>query len=106
MTFAPLAFPAGVIALRWQPALPPLAWTAVLVPLALLVLRDRRFIVLAALAGGFFWAAACAQLRMADWLAPELEGRDLEVVGVVSSLPASGERSGRFVFEVESAAGG
>jgi competence protein ComEC len=106
MTFAALAFAAGVIALQWQPALPPLAWTAVLLPLALLVLRDRRFIVLAALAGGFFWAAACAQLRMADWLAPELEGRDLEVVGTVSSLPAVSERSVRFEFEVESATGG
>ena len=31
---------------------------------------------------------------MADWLAPELEGRDLDVVGVVSSLPAVGERGG------------
>src|SRR5688572_31018432 len=45
-----------------------------------------------------------AHLRMADWLAPELEGRDLEVVGVVSSLPAASERAVRFEFEVESAA--
>ena len=42
---------------------------------------------------GFFWAAALAHLRMADWLAPELEGRDLDVVGVVSSLPALSERA-------------
>ncbi len=54
---------------------------------------------------GFLWAGACAHWRMADWLAPELEGRDLAVVGVVSSLPALGERSQRFEFEVESAAG-
>jgi competence protein ComEC len=42
---------------------------------------------------------------MADRLAPELEGRDLSVVGVVSSLPALGERGVRFEFEVESAEG-
>lgn len=106
MTLAALAFAAGVAALQWQPALPPLAWAAALLPLGLLALKDRRFFAVAALAGGFFWAAACAQLRMADWLAPELEGRDLEVIGTVSSLPAIGERSVRFEFEVESTAGG
>ncbi|TAK80965.1 MAG: DNA internalization-related competence protein ComEC/Rec2 [Betaproteobacteria bacterium] len=106
MTFAVLAFAAGVIALQWQPALPPLVWAAALVPLALLAWKHRRFVVVAALFTGFFWAAWCAQLRMADWLAPGLEGRDLEVVGTVSSLPAVSERSVRFEFEVESAAAG
>src|SRR5207247_1368736 len=48
-------------------------------------------------------AAACAHWRMADWLSPELEGRDLQVVGVVAGLPALGERSVRFEFDVESA---
>jgi competence protein ComEC len=43
---------------------------------------------------------------MADRLAPELEGRDIAVVGVVASLPAIGERALRFEFEVESAPGG
>ncbi len=56
-----------------------------------------------AFAAGFFWAAALAHLRMGDWLAPQLEGRDLDVVGVVSSLPAVSERAVRFEFEVESA---
>jgi competence protein ComEC len=106
MTFGALAFAAGVIALQQQAALPPLAWASVLLPLVLLAVKDRRCLVVAAFAGGFFWAAACAQLRVADWLSPGLEGRDLEVVGVVASLPAAGERSVRFEFQVESAAGG
>ena len=54
-------------------------------------------------APGFFWAAALRALRMADWLAPELEGRDIDVVGVVSSLPAPSERGVRFELDVESA---
>ena len=54
---------------------------------------------------GFVWAAGCAHLRMADRLAPDLEGTDLTLVGVVASLPAIGERSVRFEFDVESAAG-
>src|SRR6185436_12069318 len=52
---------------------------------------------------GFFWAAAAAHQRMADWLAPGLEGKDLEVIGVVSGLPAVSERGARFELEVESA---
>src|SRR5204863_6736464 len=58
-----------------------------------------------AAAAGFFWAAACAQWRMADWLSVENEGRDLPIVGVVSSLPAIAERSVRFEFDVEGAEG-
>jgi len=44
-----------------------------------------------------------AHLKLADRLAPELEGRDIEVVGIISSLPAVGERSLRFEFEPEAA---
>jgi competence protein ComEC len=43
-------------------------------------------------------------VRLADRLSPALEGRDLEVVGVVASLPAATDRGVRFEFEVESAA--
>ena len=106
MTLAALAFAAGAAALQLQAELPG-AWWAVLVPLLGLPARRWRFLFIPlAFVIGFFWAAALAHLRMADWLAPELEGRDLEVVGVVSSLPALGERSVRFEFEVESAPGG
>jgi len=75
-----------------------------LLPL-LVGLRYRAVLPAAALGAGFFWAAACAHWRMSDWLAPELEGRDLAVVGVVSALPALIERGVRFEFDVESADG-
>jgi competence protein ComEC len=42
---------------------------------------------------------ALARRRLA---CPELEGRDISVVGVVASLPAVGERNVRFEFDVES----
>jgi competence protein ComEC len=100
MTLAALAFAAGAAALQLQAELPSLAWAAVVL---LFALRRRILLVPLAFAAGFFWAAAVAHLRMADWLAPELEGRDLEVVGVVSGLPAVSERAVRFEFEVESA---
>jgi competence protein ComEC len=103
MTWTLLAFAAGVVLLQQQAALPPLAWALVLLPLAALGLWQRGFLVLFSFAAGFFWAAFSAGLRMGDWLAPELEGRDVDVVGVVSSLPAQSERGVRFELEVESA---
>ncbi len=102
MTLAALAFAAGAAVLQLQAELPWLAWAGVLL---LFVLRKKALLVPLAFAAGFFWAAGMAHVRMADGLAPELEGRDLEVVGVVSSLPAASERALRFEFEIESAGG-
>ncbi|MSQ54411.1 MAG: DNA internalization-related competence protein ComEC/Rec2 [Betaproteobacteria bacterium] len=105
MTGAILAFACGVLALQVQPSLPP-AWSAWLLPACVLAAwrSPKPVVLLLCLAIGFLCAAGRAQWRMDERLAPELEGRDLEVVGVVSSLPAIGERSVRFEFEVESAA--
>jgi competence protein ComEC len=103
MTYAAFAFAAGAALLQIQAALPPLAWAWLVLPLAGAALRWKALRVPAALAAGFFWAAACAQWRMSDWLPGGLEGRDIAVVGVVSGLPAVGERSLRFDFDVESA---
>ncbi|HEX2333103.1 MAG TPA: DNA internalization-related competence protein ComEC/Rec2 [Burkholderiales bacterium] len=102
MTLAAAAFAAGAALLQLQAALPPMAWLLSLPVLAALAFKSRFFVVPLAFAIGFFWAAGAAHLRMADWLAPALEGRDLEVVGVVAGLPAVSERSVRFEFAVES----
>ncbi|HEY6967537.1 MAG TPA: DNA internalization-related competence protein ComEC/Rec2 [Burkholderiales bacterium] len=104
MTAVILSFACGVMFLQLLPELPSSGWFW-LAAFPLVCLSGKKFLRLpAALAIGFCWALALAQLRLADRLAPELEGRDLEVVGVVSSLPATGERSLRFEFEPESAA--
>src|SRR5436190_23747017 len=103
MTLAALAFAAGAALLQQQAQLPWLAWLALLpLCIGLAALRWRGAAVFA-LTGGFLWAAACAHWRMADWLSPELEGRDIAVVGVVSALPASMERGVRFELDVEGA---
>ena len=105
MSLAALAFAAGAAALQLQAALPALGWSFLVLVLVLVGLRYRAALVAAACAAGFFWAAACAQWRMSDWLAPQLEGRDIAVVGVVSALPALMERGVRFELDVESADG-
>jgi competence protein ComEC len=103
MTLAALAFAAGAAVLQLQADLPALGWF-LLLPISLAGIWYRpRFAAAFALVIGFLWAAAMAHVRIADWLAPELEGRDVEVVGVVSSVPAIGQRAVRFEFEVESA---
>jgi competence protein ComEC len=102
VTFVALAFAAGAALLQLQAALPSLVWSALVAPLALGALRWRPLAVVAAFAAGFFWAAACAQWRMDERLAPALEGRDLTLVGVVAGLPTVGERGSRFEFEVQS----
>jgi competence protein ComEC len=102
MTAAALAFTAGVLLLQQQAALPPWPWLAVLAACAALAAWRRALLVPAAFAAGFLWAAGTAHLRLADRLAAGLEGRDLEVAGVVSGLPAASERSLRFEFEPES----
>ncbi|MFZ5558801.1 MAG: DNA internalization-related competence protein ComEC/Rec2 [Pseudomonadota bacterium] len=111
-----LAFVAGVAALPWQAALPPpAAYGAGLALLTLTAAVARAKIsrptgaaitVVAAFAAGFLWAGARAEQRLADWLPAALEGRDLQVTGVVASLPREFERGVRFDFDVESAAGG
>jgi competence protein ComEC len=105
MTLAALAFAAGAALLQQQAALPPVGWVFLL-PLLLLLLTLRRLAIPVCFAIGFLWAAGWAHWRIADRLAPQLEGRDIAVVGVVASLPAIGERSVRFELDVESAQGG
>ena len=56
---------------------------------------------LSALAAGFFWAAGFAHVRMADALPFEWEGRDVELVGVIATLPQPYDRSVRFDLNVE-----
>ena len=78
--------------------------------LAAVVLMQRRtgwvwLALVGALAGAVAWGGAglrAAQL-LRQTLAPELEGRDLVLVGRVASLPQSGDWGWRFVLQVESA---
>ncbi len=110
MTAAIIAFAFGVWWLQQQamlPAIPPHAawpWIALIcAPFAWFPRLRRVAWPVAAFVLGVAWSAGSAYQRMAERLAPELEGRDLVVSGVVSSLPAIGENSVRFEFDVESA---
>lgn len=102
MTAAILAFAAGVLVLQHQATLPAALWLALL-PACLAAGAWRRALLLpCAFAAGFLWAGAAAHQRLADRLAPELEGRDLEITGVVAGLPSEAGRMLRFDLDVES----
>lgn len=99
----------GIWLLQQQAVLPNLAWAGLLpllwlssrfVPGVFPLVRSIpvKFVFLGL---GFFWAAFMAQLRLSDALPPAWEGRDIQLVGVVSSLPVGTERGMRFEFDVE-----
>ena len=95
-----------------QPAvvLPTVAALAGIVGLtALLAWRLRRrwlglaLFTLTFVAAGWASTEARAALRLADALAPHLEGRDLLVTGVISDLPQNSLQGTRFVLDTEHA---
>jgi competence protein ComEC len=106
MTLAALAFAAGAALLQTQSALPAPGLVCLLPFLIGMAWWKRRAAIPACFAIGFLWAAGWAHWRMADRLAPELEGRDIDVVGVVVGLPATGERGVRFELDVEAVPAG
>jgi competence protein ComEC len=106
-----LAFAAGVAWQQQQPALPDFTALAALATIGGISIAarcaSRRLYPLAAIGAfllGISWAGLRAQERLANALAEANEGRDVEVVGVVSGLPQRFENGLRFEFDVEQAA--
>ena len=64
--------------------------------------RSRAIGCLAAGVLGFAFAGWRADVRLADALAPEWEGCDVEVVGIVDEMPQVAEDGEHFAFVVES----
>ncbi|MDO9052843.1 MAG: DNA internalization-related competence protein ComEC/Rec2, partial [Gallionella sp.] len=104
-------FALGIWLLQQQALLPAFSWAWLLagLPFVLLIpdrtpaLRLARRVLIAILACclGFYHAAWQADKRLAISLPDEWQGRDIEVIGVVSGLPHTSERGLRFGFDVE-----
>ncbi len=110
-----LAFAVGAAWLQTQPALPPLAWVAVLPLLALLLAAWRRrghtpgrfgkalqvaaALLLAAVLG-FFYAAWRAEILLAEVLPRQWEGRAVALSGRVLGLPETTPNGLRFVLDL------
>jgi competence protein ComEC len=107
-----LCFVAGTWWLQQQAELPEWSLAWVLVAVAALVTLPRPtsagallvgdiLVKAACLGAGFAWAATMANWRLAESLPLEWEGRDIELEGIVASLPQPSERNVRFEFDVE-----
>src|SRR4051812_9852742 len=98
-----LAFLAGVLAVQALPLLPPVWLDASLAIVAMIALRYRRLRLIAIAALGFAWCAWRAHVALDARLPEALEGRDLDIVGVVDALPITKPDGNRATFRVEHA---
>jgi len=97
---AVVAFVVGVLILQFQAELPALLWVS-LFPLFLLALRFSWLRVPLFCCLGFLWALAHAHWLLGSALDPSVEGKDVHVVGVMTSLPEQRGKRVRFKFEIE-----
>lgn len=108
-----IAFVIGTGVLQLQAELPAMIWIWSLIAagigIKVLMHLQSRFLAIIRgfmIAGlfvgiGFFWAAAFAHWRLSDSLTPHWEQQDIQVIGVVASLPHRNDRSVRFLLDVE-----
>ena len=106
-----LGFVFGAWLLQQQAALPTLYAALALVPSLIFILNFHRFqfniyirkASVFAFAGlfGFMWAAGFATVRLSDALPKEWEQKNINVVGVIATLPELTEKGERFQFDVE-----
>ncbi|MBI3285555.1 MAG: DNA internalization-related competence protein ComEC/Rec2 [Burkholderiales bacterium] len=112
MRTAIVFFVLGVAVLQQQAALQNFFYLSMLALACLVAILSARYLiklpalrfplVVAAAAGaGFVWASLYAHAYLRDSLAPEWEGRDVSVVGIVDSLPYQFGQGVRFNFSVE-----
>lgn len=101
MVVGTFLFVAGVLLLQWQTELLPL-WLVILLPiLTYLVYRFQQLRLSLAPILGMLWALLHAHLLLSHALAPELEGKDLYIEGVIVSLPDQTPERASFEFLLE-----
>ncbi len=108
-----MGFVCGVLLLQQRTSIlgwGPLWGAAVVAALALAASRrpsacrvlSQIWPLLLAGAVGYGWAFTLAHWRLADELAPALEGQDLRVSGTIASMPVGNDRSVAFDFALDS----
>ena len=105
MAIQAIIFVLGVWLFQQMSFIPSGFWLLAIPSLVFVVYRftfPRRFIsYFLALVLGFAWAGLFASWRLADALPPEWETKEVELVGVVATLPQTIENGTRFTFDVE-----
>ena len=97
-----VAFLLGIVLFQQLPFLPDGQWGWLLLLTLPLSFIPVRLSVVAWCCNGFLVALLHANTLLSSALAPQLEGQDLLLQGVVATLPEQRDRLLRFEFEVES----
>ena len=98
-----LAFLAGVLAVQALPSLPSAGFAACLALVSCALLRPRHVRLLAIAGLGFAWCAWRAHAALDARLPESLEGRDVDIVGIVDALPVTKPDGVRATFRIEHA---
>ena len=101
--FLAVALLSGVLAVQACASLPPPWLDGVLALAGIFAWRFQRLRPIAAVALGFAWCAWRADIALEARLPAELEGRDLDVVGVVDELPLERPEATRATLHIERA---
>lgn len=108
-----LGWLAGTLWLQTREALPPSGLSLSLIVLGMVagwVAPVRRWrpmiLLLAGICVGAGWSAQLVQQRLAQRLPASLEGRDLQLTGVIATMPDRFDHGQRFGFDVEHAIDG
>ncbi len=103
MLLRTIAFLTGIITLSFQSQLPPVGIILSLVLLTPLLLLKKQLIVLFFwYCCGFIWATVIAHQFLNTKLPTQLEGQDIVVTGVISSIPKQNSRRTNFEFTLSS----
>jgi len=99
MFFSILSFVAGIVIVQQFSVLPGIQWIVALAVL-LIVLSFLQLWRLVFFTLGLLWAIYFASIHLADNLATDLEGQNLQIEGQVIGLPQKDDRRVKFDFAV------
>lgn len=91
----------GILVCQQLAVLPSLNWSWLLLPCVVLVLASRKSRPALMCVTGFLWASLVAHGMLASSLDPGFEGKDLQITGVIASLPRVEARRTRFEFVID-----
>ncbi len=97
-----LAFLSGVLVLQQLSVLPAIGWSWGLLLTAFLPFISRYFRILLLFLLGFLWALWRAHGVLDISLPAELQGRDLQLTGVIATIPYEDQHKQRFELDIES----
>ncbi len=105
MRLGTIAFLLGIVLFQQLPTLPSLLWSGLLLSVLPVIFYLPSLRLPSALVSGFLWALLHANLSLMPTLSSSLEGEDLLVSGVISSIPEVKEGRVRFEFKIDQQVG-